>query len=179
MSEQLEERQQESLPSTSGARYRPDQKKRQSEEDVSPPGRKPKLRPQIDLAGDPSPFLLMDDIEIEYTAEQLDAFEKFDAEFNIPEREIPEHTGSLDRSSNDVSQQNLELQAVAPCKEPIAREANLPRMASSYWSVGESTEFPLLLSLHGTNWEQIADRLRTKTPLMVSFPSVKQKLYIL
>jgi len=40
--------------------------------------------------------------------------------------------------------------------------------ASSYWSVSESTDFPLLLRHFGTDWGAIAGHMQTKTAVMVS-----------
>ncbi|WEJ97514.1 DNA-binding protein snt1 [Yamadazyma tenuis] len=38
---------------------------------------------------------------------------------------------------------------------------------SSYWSITEASEFPVLLKEHGTKWTTIADKLSTKTATMV------------
>ncbi|KAK3364619.1 hypothetical protein B0T25DRAFT_69838 [Lasiosphaeria hispida] len=42
--------------------------------------------------------------------------------------------------------------------------------ASSYWSVSESTDFPLLLRSFGTDWSSIAAHMQTKTPVMELLP---------
>lgn len=44
--------------------------------------------------------------------------------------------------------------------------------ASSYWSVSEATDFPLLLSSFGSDWSKLASHMGTKTPVMVKFPRV-------
>ena len=44
---------------------------------------------------------------------------------------------------------------------------NVPQ-TSSYWSVPEQNEFPRLLEIHGTDWQQIANGLKNKTAVMVS-----------
>ena len=44
---------------------------------------------------------------------------------------------------------------------------NVPQ-TSSYWSVPEQNEFPRLLELYGTDWQQIANGLKNKTAVMVS-----------
>ena len=38
---------------------------------------------------------------------------------------------------------------------------------SSYWSVSEQNEFPRLLAIYGTDWQQIANGLKNKTAVMV------------
>ncbi|RYP69338.1 hypothetical protein DL771_006148 [Monosporascus sp. 5C6A] len=40
-------------------------------------------------------------------------------------------------------------------------------LLSSYWSVSEATEFPLLLRSFGSDWAAIASHMRTKTAVMV------------
>lgn len=41
--------------------------------------------------------------------------------------------------------------------------------ASSYWSVSESTDFPLLLAAFGSDWTAIANHMGSKTAVMVSY----------
>ena len=48
---------------------------------------------------------------------------------------------------------------------PPSRNAG---QTSSYWSVPEQTDFPRLLEMHGTDWQQIANKLKNKTAVMVS-----------
>jgi hypothetical protein len=43
-----------------------------------------------------------------------------------------------------------------------------PAQASSYWSVSETTDFPNLLRSFGTDWQAIANYMKTKTTVMVS-----------
>jgi hypothetical protein len=43
-----------------------------------------------------------------------------------------------------------------------------PAQASSYWSVSETTDFPSLLRSFGTDWQAIANYMKTKTTVMVS-----------
>ena len=51
---------------------------------------------------------------------------------------------------------------------------------SSYWSVPEATEFPLLLRSFGSDWAAIATHMRTKTAVMVSaWSPVTNYLFVL
>lgn len=44
--------------------------------------------------------------------------------------------------------------------------------ASSYWSVPEANDFPLLLRSFGTDWVAIAGHMKTKTAVMVRIPAL-------
>ncbi|OAQ97483.1 hypothetical protein LLEC1_02471, partial [Akanthomyces lecanii] len=47
--------------------------------------------------------------------------------------------------------------------------------ASSYWSVSESNDFPLLLAAFGSDWNAIANHMGSKTAVMVKNYFVRQK----
>lgn len=47
-------------------------------------------------------------------------------------------------------------------------ERKAQAQASSYWSVSESTDFPLLLAAFGSDWTAIASHMGSKTAVMVS-----------
>ncbi|KAH3681172.1 hypothetical protein WICPIJ_007867 [Wickerhamomyces pijperi] len=53
--------------------------------------------------------------------------------------------------------------AVAP---KVDEESTKPHI-TSYWSVKDSHLFVQLLSEHGTNWDLLAEKLKTKSPIMV------------
>lgn len=48
----------------------------------------------------------------------------------------------------------------------------IPQQASSYWSVSEINDFPLLLRSFGSDWQKIAAHMQTKTPVMVGLGSM-------
>ena len=50
--------------------------------------------------------------------------------------------------------------------QPQQQTRNAPQ-TSSYWSVPEQNEFPRLLEIYGTDWQQIATGLKNKTAVMV------------
>ncbi|PKS12171.1 hypothetical protein jhhlp_001469 [Lomentospora prolificans] len=54
-------------------------------------------------------------------------------------------------------------------------ERRAQSQASSYWSVSEITEFPLLLRAFGTDWSAIANHMGSKTHVMVKNYFVRQK----
>lgn len=51
-------------------------------------------------------------------------------------------------------------------------ERKAPTQASSYWSVSESNDFPLLLKAFGSDWTAIAAHMGSKTAVMVCSASV-------
>ena len=52
--------------------------------------------------------------------------------------------------------------------QPQPPKASSSQPTSSYWSVPEQNLFKELLAYFGTDWQQIANNLKTKTPVMVS-----------
>lgn len=53
----------------------------------------------------------------------------------------------------------------------IAKQSNHKDTASSsYWSVPEQQDFPRLLAYYGTNWEEFAEHMTSKSAIMVSCP---------
>ncbi|KAG4294160.1 hypothetical protein FPRO06_00745 [Fusarium proliferatum] len=54
-------------------------------------------------------------------------------------------------------------------------ERKAPTQASSYWSVSESNDFPLLLRSFGSDWTGIAAHMGSKTAVMVKNYFVRQK----
>lgn len=58
------------------------------------------------------------------------------------------------------------LQPLQPLQTQGERKA--PTQASSYWSVSESNDFPLLLRSFGSDWTAIAAHMGSKTAVMVS-----------
>ncbi|KAJ4252932.1 hypothetical protein NW762_010838 [Fusarium torreyae] len=61
--------------------------------------------------------------------------------------------------------------SMLPQQQPL----HVPTKASSYWSVGESNDFPRLLRSFGNDWTAIAAHMSTKTPVMVKNYYVHQK----
>jgi hypothetical protein len=52
-------------------------------------------------------------------------------------------------------------------QQPIPERKALSQAASSYWSVSEANDFPLLLRTFGTDWSAIAKYMQSKTTVMV------------
>ncbi|GAB0136553.1 hypothetical protein EsDP_00004851 [Epichloe bromicola] len=65
------------------------------------------------------------------------------------------------------------LQPLQPLQTQGERKA--PTQASSYWSVSESNDFPLLLRSFGSDWTAIAAHMGSKTAVMVKNYFVRQK----
>ncbi|PHH83102.1 hypothetical protein CDD82_3512 [Ophiocordyceps australis] len=66
------------------------------------------------------------------------------------------------------SMSTLNLTQAQPERKP-------PAPASSYWSVAETTDFPLLLRAFGSDWPSIANHMGSKTAVMVKNYFVRQK----
>ena len=69
---------------------------------------------------------------------------------------------------------NTQVQAHKPQQPSFEPQLQIPHQSggqpvtSSYWSVPEHKDFKNLLGYHGTNWQAIADSMKTKTVTMVN-----------
>lgn len=72
----------------------------------------------------------------------------------------------------DVIEQFRRVQLICPgVKTPSGKAKQTgkqsPKFPSSYWSSNEQRRFRSLFQTYGTDWITIANRLKTKTPIMV------------
>ena len=67
-----------------------------------------------------------------------------------------------------ISEQQSQPPQQQPPPPPPPQPPRSANQTSSYWSVPEQNEFPRLLELYGTDWQQIANGLKNKTAVMVS-----------
>ncbi|KAK2018380.1 hypothetical protein LZ32DRAFT_371014 [Colletotrichum eremochloae] len=69
---------------------------------------------------------------------------------------------------------DLETQESKPESPPYPERRTISA-PSSYWSLSEAAEFPLLLKMFGTDWASIAAHMGTKTAVMVKNYFIRQK----
>lgn len=83
-----------------------------------------------------------------------------------------EHESNKEEQVAPVQGAADEPKAVAPTVQPddVAATGQVEekkKHISSYWSITEVNEFPILLKIYGSRWSSIADKLATKTATMV------------
>ena len=79
--------------------------------------------------------------------------------------------GSQENTVDDDMKQYARIQILTPeNKQPPPQQPGISGITSSYWSVPEQTDFYNLLRYFGTDWQAIARSMKTKTPILVSFP---------
>ncbi|KAI0509181.1 hypothetical protein F5B22DRAFT_617983 [Xylaria bambusicola] len=75
--------------------------------------------------------------------------------------------------ARSMSNSSMERTA-SPDRQPSNAEHATPLM-SSYWTVQEAAEFPILLSFYGSDWASIAAHMRTKSEVMVKNYYLRRK----
>ena len=87
-------------------------------------------------------------------------------------------TGPTPLSGNDIwtnsppitgSTSNIPQRSQYTVQESFQPQSKGGAPISSYWSVPEQTDFNNLIHVFGTNWQAIADHMKTKTQTMVRF----------
>ena len=78
----------------------------------------------------------------------------------------PQQPQPYQQPSQRASQEHLFPHRQAP-SQPQQPKGSTAQATSSYWSVPEVTLFKDLLAHFGSDWQQIANHLKTKTPVMV------------
>lgn len=73
--------------------------------------------------------------------------------------------GSDDEDDDEDDEDEESACSLQPHVDNTGRDVR--RMFGSYWTLDEQARIPLLVEQHGTDWEEIAKQLETKTALMV------------